>query len=42
MTIQVYKFDLGWWITFPLKGNVTSESEVECGSGQEEKIMSLF
>ncbi len=34
--------DLGGWITFPLKWNVTSEDEVACGSGQEEKIMSLF
>ncbi len=34
--------DLGCWITFPLKWNVTSESEVACGAGQEEKIMSLF
>ncbi len=38
----VKKTDLGWWITFPLKWNVTSENEVARGSGQEEKIMSLF
>ncbi len=36
------RIDLGGWITFPLKWNVTSENEVACSSGQEKKIMSLF